>query len=256
MFNYNDFMSRNWMFIDSSVQKKIKKTKLLFTGCGLGSFIAELALRSGFEDVTLADDDKVELSNLNRQNYDISNINVSKVEALSSRLKSINPKAKIKIINKRISDASELGKAIEKSDIIINTFDINDVYFDLIKIASENKIITILPFNVGFGSFVLALDSVNCGDFIKNYGNSKSDLELLLNLFHISKKDKIKLPDYININLNQIIKQIDKIKINPQVGIASFITSSIVCSMMINYLESGKINSFPNFNYIDFKDKI
>jgi tRNA A37 threonylcarbamoyladenosine dehydratase len=60
---------RNFLYISESNQEKIKNFRILIGGCGLGSVIAECALRLGFENLTVIDGDKVELSNLNRQNY-------------------------------------------------------------------------------------------------------------------------------------------------------------------------------------------
>jgi tRNA A37 threonylcarbamoyladenosine dehydratase len=43
-------------------------------GCGIGSVIAECALRLGFENITITEGDNVELSHLNRQNHIDKNI--------------------------------------------------------------------------------------------------------------------------------------------------------------------------------------
>lgn len=59
---------RNFLYISEANQKRIKNFRIFIGGCGLGSVIAECALRLGFENLTVIDGDKVELSNLNRQN--------------------------------------------------------------------------------------------------------------------------------------------------------------------------------------------
>ncbi|TGX79503.1 hypothetical protein E5358_14850 [Palleniella muris] len=69
--------SRNRIYVNAEEQKKVRNTRILLGGAGIGSIIAECALRFGFENITIVDGDKVELSNLNRQNYtegDISRI--------------------------------------------------------------------------------------------------------------------------------------------------------------------------------------
>ena len=47
---------------------KIKNTKILLVGVGgVGSFAYEALIRSGFQNITIIDKDKVEITNLNRQ---------------------------------------------------------------------------------------------------------------------------------------------------------------------------------------------
>lgn len=50
------------------------------------------------------DGDDVELSNLNRQNYVIKDINKPKVKQLYDRLKRINPSANIKVVTEFITE--------------------------------------------------------------------------------------------------------------------------------------------------------
>ena len=46
---------RNHLYITDEEQQKIKETRLLFGGVGIGSVIAECALRFGFERMTIVD---------------------------------------------------------------------------------------------------------------------------------------------------------------------------------------------------------
>lgn len=84
---------RNAIYVSKANQSTIKNYRILSAGCGIGSNITECALRLGFENLTLIDGDKVELSNLNRQNYRQQDIGVDKTEALRDRLLSINSEA-------------------------------------------------------------------------------------------------------------------------------------------------------------------
>ena len=60
--------SRNRIYISDEEQQRIKQVHILLGGAGIGSIIAECALRFGFENITIVDGDKVDESNLNRQN--------------------------------------------------------------------------------------------------------------------------------------------------------------------------------------------
>lgn len=73
---------RNHLYITDEEQQKIKETRLLFGGVGIGSVIAECALRFGFERMTIVDGEKVKESNLNCQNYAVSDIGKYKAEEI------------------------------------------------------------------------------------------------------------------------------------------------------------------------------
>ena len=49
---------RNRLYITEEEQQKIRDTKIVFGGAGIGSVIAECALRFGFENITIVDGDK------------------------------------------------------------------------------------------------------------------------------------------------------------------------------------------------------
>ncbi|MGV4415094.1 ThiF family adenylyltransferase [Chryseobacterium sp. T1] len=57
--------SRNRLYISDEEQNLIKHIPILLAGSGIGSNIAECALRLGFENITIVDGDVVEISNLN-----------------------------------------------------------------------------------------------------------------------------------------------------------------------------------------------
>lgn len=59
---------------------------------GVGGYVAEALVRSGVGKITVVDGDVVEASNINRQIIALSdNIGQPKVDAISLRLKAINP---------------------------------------------------------------------------------------------------------------------------------------------------------------------
>lgn len=87
-------------------QAKLLKAKVTIVGCGaLGTHAAELLLRAGVRHLVLIDDDKVDLSNLQRQSlYIEADIGKIKVEALRTHLISIDSKADITIHDARLSE--------------------------------------------------------------------------------------------------------------------------------------------------------
>lgn len=74
------------------VYEKLKNASAAVAGLGgLGSNIAVSLARAGIGKLLLVDHDKVELSNLNRQQYDTLDLGMYKTDALRRSLERINP---------------------------------------------------------------------------------------------------------------------------------------------------------------------
>lgn len=105
-----------------NVHEKLKCGSVAVLGLGgLGSNIAIYLARIGVGNLTLADFDIVEPSNLNRQQYFIKDIGKYKTEALQNQIKDINPFIKVNTVNEFI-DETNINK-FEEVDIIIEAFD-------------------------------------------------------------------------------------------------------------------------------------
>ncbi len=105
-------------------QKKIINTKILIIGAGgLGCPIIDNLSRSGVKNITVADYDKVDLSNLHRQTmYNTKDIGKFKVDVIKSKIKKINPNSKINTIKEKIIEKN-LSKIIKKFDILVDGSD-------------------------------------------------------------------------------------------------------------------------------------
>ena len=72
--------------------KKIRSFKIGIGGAGgLGSNIAVILTRSGFDHFEILDQDVIDPSNLNRQQYFLDEVGKPKVDVLKKRLLAINP---------------------------------------------------------------------------------------------------------------------------------------------------------------------
>jgi len=105
-------------------QKKILNSKVLIIGIGgLGCPVAEFLTRSGVGTLGLVDPDIVNLSNLHRQGlYNYKDIKKSKVSIAKKNLNNIDPKTKINIYKKKITE-SNISKIIDKYDYIVDGTD-------------------------------------------------------------------------------------------------------------------------------------
>lgn len=108
------------------VHEKVSKSCVGIAGAGgLGSNIAIALTRLGVGQLILADFDVVEPSNLNRQQYFMDQIGMSKVEALQASLKRINPWVQVKTFNGRI-DAGNQCQVFAGVDVMVEAFDAPD----------------------------------------------------------------------------------------------------------------------------------
>lgn len=86
---------------------KLKSAKCAVAGLGgLGSNIAVSLARCGIGKIKLVDFDVVDVSNLNRQQYDIGDIGTYKTEALAKKLKRINPNIEVEYETTVITDTN------------------------------------------------------------------------------------------------------------------------------------------------------
>lgn len=125
-FDYKDLVQRNLGYIESKTQNRVAESTVLIAGCGIGSTIAEAAVRMGFRKFILIDGDHVSLSNLNRQAYRFSDVGLLKTEALAAHLRSINPEAEIQEVPIYLN-ADNISQYVAKSDLIFDTVDFLDL---------------------------------------------------------------------------------------------------------------------------------
>lgn len=104
-------------------QEKISSTTVAVCGLGgLGSNIAIALARAGIEKLILIDFDKVDITNLHRQQYKANQIGISKAEALKYNLKEINPYLEAQIHTVRL-DENNAKDILSNADIICEAFD-------------------------------------------------------------------------------------------------------------------------------------
>ena len=104
-------------------QKKISSTTVAVCGLGgLGSNIAISLARGGIGKLILIDFDKVDITNLHRQQYKANQIGMCKTEALQNNLKEINPYLETKI-HTICLDESNAKDVLADADIICEAFD-------------------------------------------------------------------------------------------------------------------------------------
>jgi sulfur carrier protein ThiS adenylyltransferase len=89
---------------------------------GLGSSVAVSLARAGIGKLIIADFDKIEPSNLNRQQYFINQIGMPKVIALLENLKQINPFSDYQMHEIKL-DEKNIPIIFKDVDILVEAFD-------------------------------------------------------------------------------------------------------------------------------------
>ncbi|MBC8208157.1 MAG: sulfur carrier protein ThiS adenylyltransferase ThiF [Desulfobulbaceae bacterium] len=105
-----------------SLARLAGKTVAIAGAGGLGSNIAVSLLRAGVQRLIIADFDRVELSNLNRQYYFSDQVGHLKVEALAENLLRINPYAELVVHPVEITSGN-LVALLGGADILVEAFD-------------------------------------------------------------------------------------------------------------------------------------
>lgn len=108
---------------DKDTKNKITTAKVAVAGLGgLGSNIAIFLARAGVGHLHLVDFDRVDITNLNRQQYDISDIGTFKTTALSEKIKRFNPFIKITTNNSMVTEEN-VKDIFSSYPIICEAFD-------------------------------------------------------------------------------------------------------------------------------------
>ena len=178
---YDKLTARN----SAEIRDKIKQAVIGIAGCGgLGSNAAIALARIGVKKLVIADFDKVEHSNLNRQQFFVSDIGKNKTDALSSFIHNVNPfvnveKHLIKLTLKNIFDI------YNECPIIIEAFDKVSEKSMIVKAFGDkrfqNKYLVTASGLAGYSSSnliktkQLSRNIFLCGDN-KNEGNEKNGL--------------------------------------------------------------------------------
>ncbi|MDR0332051.1 MAG: ThiF family adenylyltransferase [Dysgonamonadaceae bacterium] len=238
--------SRNRIYVHPKEQKLIKHFRILLAGAGIGSIIAECALRFGFESITIVDGDIVEESNLNRQNYRMEDIGKSKAEALKKHLLSINPTANITSINTFI-DTDNMEELINGHDIAINALDFkSDIPLVFDEWCQKYNIPVIHPYNIGWGGLVIVVKptGMQLKDFIDGWENF--ELKLVEHIVNYCKFWEQPKPWIENIIIQYENEK--SILPAPQLSIASWIVAGLCTNIIFNIATGQKVKYYPKFH--------
>ncbi len=108
----------------AEVQEKLKNARVAIAGLGgLGSNIAVMLTRIGVGHLHLLDFDRVDITNLNRQQYFMKHVGMFKTQAIKDVLQNINPYLETECENIHVNEEN-VGNLFKDDDIICEAFDL------------------------------------------------------------------------------------------------------------------------------------
>lgn len=122
-FDYGEFTSRNFGFVNAAGQRRLRRAAVLVVGVGgMGGAAVQSLARMGVGHFALVDGDRFEVSNLNRQVFaSLDTVGIDKVEATAAAVARINPEAQIE----RVGPAwpAQIDQWLERYPLVINGMD-------------------------------------------------------------------------------------------------------------------------------------
>lgn len=258
-FNYQELVQRNLGYIETNTQNKIAQTKILIAGCGIGSTIAEAAVRMGFRNFILVDGDEVSLSNLNRQAYRFEDVGTLKTTALAKALRAINPEVEIQEVPFYLN-AENIHQYVESSDLVFDTIDFLDLPAILALhdqcLLQKKPLITAV--SAGWGAaamFVPASDRKV--SWFREFFSVPEELSASVTHSELYARFFMNLAPHLDPTILTAMSTALKVMEDgkpcpaPQVSAGAFAVASLAVTMAYRFLSGKPISAAPDLMLID-----
>ncbi len=180
-FAYEEAFSRTLGWITASEQQRLRLARVAIAGLGgVGGAHAQTLARLGIGKFRLADFDRFELPNFNRQfGAVVSNIGRLKTGVISAAVSDINPEAEIDVWEKELKP-EEAAAFLTGADIYIDAMDFYalEVRRALFAAARAQGIpaVTAAPIGMGVAWLTFVPDGLSCDDYFGFSGaNDEAD---------------------------------------------------------------------------------
>ncbi|MGN8969474.1 tRNA threonylcarbamoyladenosine dehydratase [Intestinimonas sp. HCP28S3_D6] len=142
---------RTRMLLGADAMERLAQAHVCVLGLGgVGSWCAEAMARSGVGELTLMDQDTVDLSNLNRQAEALeSTLGLPKAEAMAQRVLAVNPACRVHPIQGRYEADTRETFFSANYDYIVDAIDLVSCKLDLIETALNRKVPIISALGTG-----------------------------------------------------------------------------------------------------------
>lgn len=156
--------SQNWNLNEITNRGKLSNLttkKTLIIGAGtIGTSIAELFARSGITNISIMDNDKLEIGNLSRHPLGLMQIGKYKSKEMALYLNYTNPHAKVEGINAEFKYSNGFIEKMNEYDLIIDCTGEDNVLKKLTKFKFDrNKIFVSVSIGIGSKRLYLSLQN-------------------------------------------------------------------------------------------------
>lgn len=241
--------TRNKNLITKEDQQKYYNAKIGIVGLSIGSNILwPLLISGGGKFLRIADPDTIELTNLNRLFYPISEIGENKTIAALKRAYELNPFIKIDpwINGVELNNIKKFISKSPKLDILIDELDDLEIKIQLRIWAKKYKIPVLMATNLG-EKIVIDIERFDIEPKREIFHGllGKFNIEEFKNLTSHSPKwieatKKILNKELFSQNLMASLKEVGQSLAGvPQLGITSLVSSSVI-TLAIAKIASGK----------------
>lgn len=136
-----DQFSRTELLLGKAAMEKLRNSRVAVFGIGgVGSYTVEALVRSGIGAIDIFDDDKVCLTNINRQLFATrKTVGKYKVDVAEERLLDINPNVKIMKHNIFFTNENKNDIDFSEFDYIVDAIDTVTGKLTLVEKANENN---------------------------------------------------------------------------------------------------------------------
>ena len=265
VFDYDTFVTRNTGYVETQTQARIRTSRLLVAGCGLGASTAIAAARMGFQHFVLIDGDTVDAHNLNRQFYDFEDIGMPKVQALRKHILRINPQATVEAVQANL-DKSNALQLVSQVDIIFDTIDFLDLeaILALHMTAQEQGKPVFTALSIGYGAGVLYFPPDTKASLAQIIQNDLASATSEGDASYAAVFGKIMARIGAHLD-RQVVEQVAKALTimedgrpcpASQISVGSFTVAAMAVSMMHDMLAGLEVPASPNMVAHSFRNHV
>lgn len=134
--------SRTELMLGGEVLERLKNARVAVFGVGgVGGYVVEILARSGISHLALFDNDRVNITNINRQIIaTTSSLEKYKIDVAKERILDINPEAEVETFNCFYLPENADNYDLSKYDYVVDCIDTISAKIELAKRCSELKV--------------------------------------------------------------------------------------------------------------------
>ena len=236
------------MIPDDVFYASCDKTVAIGGAGGVGGMVIEMLARWGIKRFRVADSDKFELSNLNRQVLaTVDDVGKWKAEVGAKRIKAINPYANVELVINGKLNPGNISRFADGADILINATDSRSCYILFDNAACKRR----LPLVMGHGSGPGGMKI-----YVSDY--RKPEQRGLENPFKLEILNQLR-NRYARATVKDVKKmteaELAALDRHPTWGVLGFTVNLCACYMVAEAVKLltglGKVNVYPKETVLD-----